>query len=157
MAWAASRGTLDPPAWWLFGATICWAIAYDTIYALQDREDDRRIGVKFGKLLEVLPDILNMDAGTLPGHLERAPRIAANLSAKITLSNASASGKIRNVSKSGMMIETDMPLNADKQLLVSLSDGKILTASVKWVEGDRVGIRLSSPVSILQFSYGGLM
>ncbi len=46
MAWAASRGTLDPPAWWLFGATICWAIAYDTIYALQDREDDRRIGVK---------------------------------------------------------------------------------------------------------------
>ena len=46
MAWAASRGTLDPPAWWLFGATICWALAYDTIYALQDVEDDRRIGVK---------------------------------------------------------------------------------------------------------------
>lgn len=50
MAWAASRGTLDPPAWWLFGATICWAIAYDTIYALQDREDDRRIGVKSSAL-----------------------------------------------------------------------------------------------------------
>ena len=51
MAWAASRGTLDPPAWWLFGATICWAIAYDTIYALQDREDDRRIGVKSSAIL----------------------------------------------------------------------------------------------------------
>ena len=50
MAWAASCGTLDPPAWWLFGATICWAIAYDTIYALQDREDDRRIGVKSSAL-----------------------------------------------------------------------------------------------------------
>mgnify|MGYP006139586199 CR=1 FL=1 len=37
-AWAASRGTIDPPAWWLFAATVCWAIAYDTIYALQDRE-----------------------------------------------------------------------------------------------------------------------
>ena len=46
MAWAASRATIDPQAWWLFGATICWAIAYDTIYALQDREDDLRIGVK---------------------------------------------------------------------------------------------------------------
>ena len=34
----------------LFGATICWAIAYDTIYALQDREDDRRIGVKSSAL-----------------------------------------------------------------------------------------------------------
>lgn len=51
MAWAASRETIDPPAWWLFAATTCWAIAYDTIYALQDREDDRRIGVKSSALL----------------------------------------------------------------------------------------------------------
>jgi 4-hydroxybenzoate polyprenyltransferase len=51
MAWAASRGRLDPPAWLLFAATISWAIAYDTIYALQDREDDRRIGVKSSALL----------------------------------------------------------------------------------------------------------
>ncbi len=50
MAWAASRATIEPQAWWLFGATICWAIAYDTIYALQDREDDQRIGVKSSAL-----------------------------------------------------------------------------------------------------------
>jgi 4-hydroxybenzoate polyprenyltransferase len=51
MAWAASRGSIAPPAWWLFAATTCWAVAYDTIYALQDREDDRRIGVKSSALL----------------------------------------------------------------------------------------------------------
>ncbi|MCW5800473.1 MAG: 4-hydroxybenzoate octaprenyltransferase [Nitrospira sp.] len=51
MAWAASCGTIAPPAWWLFAATACWAVAYDTIYALQDREDDRRIGVKSSALL----------------------------------------------------------------------------------------------------------
>ncbi len=51
MAWAASRGSIEAPAWWLFAATTCWAIAYDTIYALQDREDDRRIGVKSSALL----------------------------------------------------------------------------------------------------------
>jgi 4-hydroxybenzoate polyprenyltransferase len=50
MAWAASRGTVEMSAWLLFGATICWAIGYDTIYALQDREDDRRIGVKSSAL-----------------------------------------------------------------------------------------------------------
>ncbi|MDF0645225.1 MAG: 4-hydroxybenzoate octaprenyltransferase [Nitrospira sp.] len=50
MAWAASRGAVESPAWLLFGATICWAIGYDTIYALQDREDDRRIGVKSSAL-----------------------------------------------------------------------------------------------------------
>ena len=51
MAWTASRGTLDPPAWFIFAATVCWAIGYDTVYAMQDREDDRRIGVKSSALL----------------------------------------------------------------------------------------------------------
>ncbi|MET0517030.1 MAG: 4-hydroxybenzoate octaprenyltransferase [Nitrospiraceae bacterium] len=51
MAWAASRNTVEGPGWALFGATICWAIAYDTIYALQDRADDRRIGVKSAAVL----------------------------------------------------------------------------------------------------------
>lgn len=50
MGWAASRGTVELPAWLLFGATVCWAVAYDTIYALQDREDDRRVGVKSSAL-----------------------------------------------------------------------------------------------------------
>ena len=51
MAWAASRGTIEGPAWCLFAATVCWAIGYDTIYALQDVVDDRRIGVKSSALL----------------------------------------------------------------------------------------------------------
>ena len=50
MAWTGSRGTIEAPAWVIFGATICWAIGYDTIYALQDQEDDRRIGVKSSAL-----------------------------------------------------------------------------------------------------------
>jgi 4-hydroxybenzoate polyprenyltransferase len=51
MAWTASRGHIETPAWCLFAATVFWAIGYDTIYALQDREDDRRIGVKSSALL----------------------------------------------------------------------------------------------------------
>ncbi len=51
MAWAAVSGGLAPSAWCLFGATICWAIAYDTIYAIQDKEDDQKIGVKSSALL----------------------------------------------------------------------------------------------------------
>ena len=50
MAWTASRGTIEAPAWFLFAATVCWAIGYDTIYALQDQQDDRRIGVKSSAL-----------------------------------------------------------------------------------------------------------
>ena len=50
MAWAAVREQVDAPAWLLFGATAAWAVAYDTIYAIQDQEDDRRIGVKSAAL-----------------------------------------------------------------------------------------------------------
>jgi 4-hydroxybenzoate polyprenyltransferase len=50
MAWAAVRGQLDVPVWCLFGATAAWAVAYDTIYAIQDQEDDRRIGIKSAAL-----------------------------------------------------------------------------------------------------------
>ncbi len=51
MAWAAVRNQLDPAMWLLFTATICWALAYDTIYALQDIEDDLRIGVNSSAIL----------------------------------------------------------------------------------------------------------
>jgi 4-hydroxybenzoate polyprenyltransferase len=50
MAWAAVREHIDLSAWLLFGATAVWAIAYDTIYAVQDLEDDRRVGVKSAAL-----------------------------------------------------------------------------------------------------------
>ncbi len=46
MAWAAVRNVIETPVWILYAATICWVIAYDTIYAIQDREDDIRIGLK---------------------------------------------------------------------------------------------------------------
>lgn len=46
MAWSAAQGTVTAPAWCVYAATLCWAIGYDTIYALQDQDDDRRIGVK---------------------------------------------------------------------------------------------------------------
>mgnify|MGYP001014327186 CR=1 FL=1 len=51
MAWTATRNTIEPQAWIVFAATVLWAIAYDTIYAVQDRDDDRRIGVKSAALL----------------------------------------------------------------------------------------------------------
>jgi 4-hydroxybenzoate polyprenyltransferase len=51
MAWAAARGTLEPQAWLLFGGTVAWAIAYDTIYALQDVADDRRVGIRSSAIL----------------------------------------------------------------------------------------------------------
>ena len=46
MAWTAVRNEIGWPALGIFAATVCWAIGYDTIYALQDRDDDLRIGMR---------------------------------------------------------------------------------------------------------------
>jgi 4-hydroxybenzoate polyprenyltransferase len=51
MAFAAQTGAVPADAWILFGATLCWAVAYDTAYAMVDREDDIRIGVKSTAIL----------------------------------------------------------------------------------------------------------
>jgi 4-hydroxybenzoate polyprenyltransferase len=51
MAWTAVRNQVELTAWLLFAATVCWALTYDTIYALQDRDDDIRVGIKSGALL----------------------------------------------------------------------------------------------------------
>ena len=46
LGWAAVRGELAPAALVLYAGGICWTLAYDTIYAHQDKEDDVLIGVK---------------------------------------------------------------------------------------------------------------
>jgi 4-hydroxybenzoate polyprenyltransferase len=51
MAWIAVRDSFESPLIMIFLANLCWATAYDTIYALMDREDDRRIGVKSSAIL----------------------------------------------------------------------------------------------------------
>lgn len=51
MAYAAQSGELPPAAWLLFLANIVWTIAYDTQYAMVDRDDDLKVGIKSTAIL----------------------------------------------------------------------------------------------------------
>ncbi|EDN67402.1 4-hydroxybenzoate polyprenyl transferase, proteobacterial [Beggiatoa sp. PS] len=51
MAFAAQTGSVPLLAWWLFFINVLWAVAYDTLYAMVDREDDLVIGVKSTAIL----------------------------------------------------------------------------------------------------------
>ena len=46
MAFAAVQGTVPAVAWWLLLGNLCWVIAYDTEYAMVDRDDDLKIGIR---------------------------------------------------------------------------------------------------------------
>ncbi|PHR50961.1 4-hydroxybenzoate octaprenyltransferase [Cycloclasticus sp.] len=59
MIFAAQTNTVPAMAWLIFTATVIWAVIYDTMYAMVDRDDDLKIGVKstailFGDLDKVL-------------------------------------------------------------------------------------------------------
>ncbi|NOY66597.1 MAG: 4-hydroxybenzoate octaprenyltransferase [Gammaproteobacteria bacterium] len=65
MAFAAQTGGIPAVAWILFIATVLWATAYDTMYAMVDRDDDIKIGVKstailFGDLDRVIIAVIQV-------------------------------------------------------------------------------------------------
>ena len=51
LAWSAFHNTIGLPAILIFTANIFWSTAYDTVYALMDKEDDIKIGVKSTAIL----------------------------------------------------------------------------------------------------------
>jgi len=51
MAFTAVVGSVPASAWLLFAATVVWALVYDTQYAMVDREDDLKVGIKSTAIL----------------------------------------------------------------------------------------------------------
>lgn len=65
MAYAAQSGELPPQAWLLFVINILWTVAYDTMYAMVDRDDDLNIGIKstailFGRFDKLIIGLLQL-------------------------------------------------------------------------------------------------
>jgi len=79
MAFTALQNQIPAVAWVLFAATVTWALIYDTMYAMVDREDDLKVGIKssailFGRsdrlvigLLQLLMLFLLWNAGEMAG------------------------------------------------------------------------------------------
>lgn len=76
LAYSASNAVIDATAWLLFAATILWTLSYDTVYAMIDRDDDLKIGVKstailfakYDKTIVALIQIIVIILFALAGH-----------------------------------------------------------------------------------------
>jgi len=65
MAFAAQTGTLPAVSWLIYLIAVLWPVAYDTMYAMDDRADDLKIGVKstailFGKYDRLIISIIQL-------------------------------------------------------------------------------------------------
>jgi 4-hydroxybenzoate polyprenyltransferase len=63
MAFAAENSSVPPLAWWLLAVNTIWSVIYDTLYAMVDREDDLKVGIKstailFGKFDVMIVGVL---------------------------------------------------------------------------------------------------
>jgi 4-hydroxybenzoate polyprenyltransferase len=70
MAFAAQTGSVPPQAWVMFLSVVLWTTAYDTIYAMVDREDDLVIGIRSSAILFGRADraiIAALQTGALAG------------------------------------------------------------------------------------------
>ncbi len=83
MAYAAESGIFPLVAWLLFTANVLWTIAYDTQYAMVDRDDDLKIGIKstailFGRFDKMIIGLLQLSTLILLaiiGHLLVLPSV----------------------------------------------------------------------------------
>lgn len=67
MAFSAQRGSLGTDVWLLYTAVLLWTVVYDTLYAMVDRDDDLKVGIKstavlFGELDRAMIGVLQVMA-----------------------------------------------------------------------------------------------
>jgi 4-hydroxybenzoate polyprenyltransferase len=111
MAYVALQQHVPPVGWWLFTANLFWVIAYDTEYAMVDRDDDLKIGIRSSAILFGAADVaLVMASYALYLGLLAALGIALGLGAAFYAGLALAAGcalfhftLIRGRSRAGCM------------------------------------------------------
>lgn len=60
MAYSAVRNSLPPEVWWLIAGNLAWVLAYDTEYAMVDRPDDLKIGIRTSAITLGRADVLGV-------------------------------------------------------------------------------------------------
>ena len=84
-----------------------------------------------------------------PEFRERAPRVMTVLTTgKLILEDREALCRLRNLSATGMMVETSVALEVDQELRVGLRSGEELAARVAWTRDGAAGLALLAPIDV---------
>lgn len=114
--------------------------------------EGRHFGVHFETPLARIGAGDEIDTGTMESHRPRARRATMNIPARLCLGRAPQPATVRNVSQSGMLLETDN-LDSGQHILVKLGDRSPVAAVAKWANQGQVGVETAEPVGILSLVY----
>jgi hypothetical protein len=113
----------------------------------------RRAGVNLEDALAIFGLANETDHGSAPGHRPRSARHDVSISAQTAIGRLSYGSTVRDVSRSGLRLETPAPLAERQELLVGLKDRPLMLARVQWVNGGLVGVRTAEKMTTLRLVY----
>jgi diguanylate cyclase (GGDEF)-like protein len=89
----------------------------------------------------------------MPGLLvTRDPRVAMLRSATIRSARGIELGRVRNLSRSGAMIECPIPFRPGEAVTIDFGDGNPIEGAVRWADEDRIGVAFDDPIEAEQLT-----
>jgi hypothetical protein len=113
----------------------------------------RRFGLSLEQAFAIFGLEDEMDAGSSSGHQNRARRHDIEAPGRIALCSRRHDSTARDVSQSGLKLETDALVAVRQQVLIKIKDRPIILACVQWCQNGMVGVRTAERFSTLRLAY----
>lgn len=138
------EGTIDCAVVWIRNGRIGLEFAHETRL---DCSQDEQANVLREVITRSFPELgfESSSRGTAEADQRRAPRHPMIWSGLLHHDFQSTTVRVRNISVTGAMIETTVPLRVGAEPTLELSEAAMLCCTVAWAVGDQVGVRFQSP------------
>lgn len=111
---------------------------------------DREFGLDLANAQHIFGGNSNdMDHGHREGHHPRAPRSKTNAVARIVAGRPPRPATVRNLSATGMLLDTSPGLKAGQHLVVRIGNAAPVYGRAQWSEEGKIGFKAASPISVL--------
>jgi hypothetical protein len=114
---------------------------------------DCRFGVEFETNFDSVFSLGWEQQAPNSGFRPREQRMATNRRAELIRIAPPVAGRIRNISPSGMMLETGLSFEPGRQLFVKLANGAMVDGTVRWANNSLVGLELTNRISADTFPF----
>ena len=94
-----------------------------------------------------------IDYGLAPEHQMRAQRAILNIPARLNLGRPPQPATVKNLSRSGMLLETSASCPAGQHVLVKIGDRSPVSAITRWCKDDHIGVETAEPIGLLSLVY----
>lgn len=113
----------------------------------------RRFGLDLEDALAIFGLVNETDHGSLGEHRPRAARHEVNVTGRIVLGSSCYGSTVRDVSQSGLRLETSAPLSEEQDIIIRLKDRPLILAKVQWSGGGMIGVSSAERMVTLRLAY----